>query len=162
MYARPVIWYHVSHSPILLVISRDPEGKEKDDFFFTTDLHATPSDVIEAFAGRWSIEDTFKNTKQLLGAEHPQTWKGPGPERAAVIGLWLYSAVWAWFLRHRHKTHALPFRPWYSKKTHPSFADALAALRRVLWRQQIISRFGKASVHYNISKFLLDALERAA
>ena len=33
-----------------------------------------------------SIEDTFKNTKQSLGSEEPQTWKGQGPERAAVIG----------------------------------------------------------------------------
>jgi hypothetical protein len=45
--------------------------------------------------GRWSIEDTFKNTKQSLSSEEPQTWKGQWPERAAVISLWLYSMVWA-------------------------------------------------------------------
>jgi len=27
------LWYSVSHNSVLLVISRDPAGKEKDDFF---------------------------------------------------------------------------------------------------------------------------------
>jgi len=34
VYTRQVIWYWVSHQPILLVISRDPLGKERDDFLF--------------------------------------------------------------------------------------------------------------------------------
>jgi len=38
VYIRVVLWYTVSRNPILLVISRDPNGKEKDDFFFTTDV----------------------------------------------------------------------------------------------------------------------------
>jgi len=38
VYTRQVVWAHVSKTPVLLVISRDPSGKEKDDFFFTTDL----------------------------------------------------------------------------------------------------------------------------
>jgi hypothetical protein len=70
---------------VLLVISRDPAGKEPDDFFFTTDLSLKPAAVIEGFAGRWSIEDTFKNTKQVVGGQEPQTYKGPGPERAAML-----------------------------------------------------------------------------
>jgi hypothetical protein len=56
----------------------------------------TPAPFSMLFTtGRWSIEDTFKNTKQSLGSEEPQTWKGQWPERAAVISLWLYSVVWA-------------------------------------------------------------------
>ena len=37
LYSKVVMWYKVSAQPVLLVISRDPEGKEKDDFFFTMD-----------------------------------------------------------------------------------------------------------------------------
>ncbi|GAJ17058.1 unnamed protein product, partial [marine sediment metagenome] len=94
IYTRKVVWYRVSQKPVLLVISRDPTGKEKDDFFFTTDLSLTAAEVISGFAGRWSIEDTFKNTKQFIGGQEPQTWKGKGPERAAALSLWLYSAIW--------------------------------------------------------------------
>lgn len=43
-------------------------------------------------------EDTFRNTKQLLGGEQPQTWKAQGPERAAALSFWTYSAVWLWYL----------------------------------------------------------------
>ena len=64
VYARLVLWYHVQPDrSVLLVISRDPSGKEKDDFFFTTDLDMHPATVISEFANRWPIEDTFRNTK---------------------------------------------------------------------------------------------------
>jgi hypothetical protein len=160
--AKVVIWYKVSPDPVLLVISRDPAGKEKDDFFFTTDLELLPARVVEAFAGRWSIEDTFKNTKQLLGAEEPQSWKNLGPERAAVIGLALYALVWTWYIKHGYRKNTLLHAPWYPDKARPSFQDALAALRRILWQDRIISMFGKPSVHYKITQFLIAALEKAA
>jgi hypothetical protein len=162
VFATVVLWYKVSHDPVLLVISRDPTGKEKDDFFFTTDLELLPAGVVETFAGRWSIEDTFKNTKQFLGAEEPQSWKKQGPERAAVIGLVLYSLVWTWYLKHGYRKNIFRRSPWYPAKTHPSFQDALATLRRTLWLDRIISMFGKPFVHYKITKFLIAALEKAA
>lgn len=162
VYARVVIWYKVSHSPVLLVISRDPAGKEKDDFFFTINLKLTPAEVIGGFAGRWSIEDTFKNTKQSLGSEQPQTWKGQGPERAAVISLWLYSMVWAWYIRYGYRKNRIPMMPWYAAKSHPSFQDALAALRRVLWRKRIIIMFGNHTVPARIIEFFIDAVASAA
>jgi hypothetical protein len=162
VYSKVVIWYKVSHRPVLLVISRDPAGNQKDDFFFTTDLNLTPAEVIGGFAGRWSIEDTFKNTKQSLGSEEPQTWKGQGPQRAAVISLWLYSVVWAWYIRYGHGKTRLPFIPWYPSKSYPSFQDALAALRRVLWRKRIIVMFGNHTVPARITEFLIDALAPAA
>jgi hypothetical protein len=162
VYTKVVIWYKVSAQPVLLVVSRDPEGKEKDDFFFTTDIDASGAGVIETFAGRWSIEDTFKNTKQYLGAEQPQTWKGQGPERAAVMGLWLYSVIWAWYIRHVYRTGTVQTKPWYLAKVNPSFQDALAALRRVLWRERIIAMFEKHPVPKRIANFLVDSLSAAA
>jgi hypothetical protein len=162
VYAKVVIWYKVSHMPVLLVISRDPARKEKDDFFFTTDVSLTPAEVIGGFAGRWSIEDTFKNTKQSLGSEEPQTWKAKGPERAAVISLWLYSVVWAWYLRYGYQKNSIPIMPWYATKTHPSFYDALTTLRRVLWRKRIIIMFGNHSVPVRITEFLINAVATAA
>ena len=40
------------------------------------------------------IEDTFKDTKQFIGGQKPQTWKRQSPERAAMLSLWLSSVVW--------------------------------------------------------------------
>jgi len=163
VYARQVIWYHVSHQPVQLVLSRDPTGHEEDDFFFTTDLTMKPGEVIGHFSDRWCIEDTFKNTKQLLGGQQLQTWKHGGPERAAALSFWLYSLVWAWYLQQpRRRKISLRRRPWYPAKRRPSFADALAVLRWALWPERIKSMFGKRTAHEQVTRFLIDALVLAA
>ncbi len=162
VYARKVLWYHVSKQPVLLVISRDPTGKEKDDFFITTDVTMKSAEVIGHFADRWCIEDTFKNTKQLLGGQHPQTFKRQGPERAAALSLWLYSLVWLRYLTQKHHQRTFLVWPWYPHKATPSFADALSSLRRVLWQKQIKSMFGKRIVHDKNYEFLIEALASAA
>jgi hypothetical protein len=162
VYTREVLWRHVSKVPVLLVISRDPEGHERDDFFFTTDRSLTAAQVIGGFAGRWSVEDTFRNTKQFVGGEEPQTWKGPGPERAVMLSLWLSSVVWLWFLQQPARMHKVTGPAWYPGKTRPSFQDALAALRRHLWGQRIKAIFGKSSGHNKNLAVLVEALSRAA
>lgn len=162
VYTRIVLWYAVSRTPVLLVICRDPEGKEKDDFFFTTDLRMTAQEVLECYNDRWAIEDTFKNTKQLLGGQQPQTFKGQGPERAAVLSFWLYAVVWMWYLSQKTENRYFMVQPWYSQKATPSFADAIACLRRCLWRERIKYMFGNSAVHDKKFEFLLEALAPAA
>ena len=162
VYTRVVLWYTVSRNPIMLVISRDPNGKEKDDFFFTTDVTMEPAEVLGCYADRWAIEDTFKNTKQLLGSQQPQTYKGKGPERAAGLSLWLYSMVWLWYLKQKSRKRYFIVQPWYRQKLAPSFADALSCLRRELWQERIKCMFGVSAVHDKKLEFLLEALAPAA
>ena len=162
VYARKVLWYRVSQQPILLVISRDPEGKEKDDFLFTTDVTMDPATVIGIYADRWAIEETFKNTKQLMGGQQPQTFKGQGPERAAGLSLWLYSMVWLWYLLQKNNHRTFRVSPWNPTKATPSFADALRGLRRELWTERIKQMFGINAVHDKKFEFLLEALAPAA
>ena len=162
VYTRVVLWYTVSRKPILLVISRDPNGKEKDDFFFTTDVTMDPAEVLACYADRWAIEDTFKNTKQLLGGQQPQTYKARGPERAAGLSLWLYSMVWLWYLKQKPRQRYFIVPPWYRQKLAPSFLDALSCLRRELWRERIKCMFGISAVHDKKFEFLLEALAPAA
>jgi hypothetical protein len=95
VWSRQVLWYVTDPDHlVLLVIVRDPKGVMHDDFFFTTDLEASPGDVASLYAGRWSIECVNREVKQCLHAEDPQSWKGKGPERAASLSLWLYAAIW--------------------------------------------------------------------
>ena len=162
VYTKVVLWYRVLHQPVLLVISRDPEGKEKDDFLFTTDVTMEPATVIGDYADRWAIEDTFKNTKQLIGGQQPQTFKRQGPERAAGLSLWLYSMVWLWYLLQKSNTRTFMVAPWNPTKATPSFADALRCLRRELWTERIKVMFGMSAVHDKKFAFLLEALAPAA
>lgn len=69
---RDVLWYGVFRTALVrLVIVRDPNGIEPEDFFFSTDLTATGAALASRYAGRWSIEVTFRDTKQDLGGENP-------------------------------------------------------------------------------------------
>lgn len=161
--SRVVLWYKACKDrPVLLVISRDPRGKEPDDFFFTTDIHASPAAVVERYAGRWSIEDTFRDVKQLLGGEDPQTWKRHGPARAAALSFWIYSAVWWWHLSAYGSSCSWPSRPWYTSKSSPCFADALASLRSVLWRRRIYPSSPLQPLDPEIIDGVIAVLARAA
>jgi len=80
VHVRDVLWYRVNKADLVrLVIVRDPDGIEPDDFFFTTDLAATGAEVASRYTGRWSIEVTFRDVKQNLGGENPQSWKRKDP-----------------------------------------------------------------------------------
>ncbi len=161
--ARPVLWYQVCPDRlVLLVIVRDPSGRQPDDFFFTTDLEASPDAVASQYAGRWSIEDTFRNVKQFLGGEDPQTWKGHGPERAASLAMWLYAVVWHCYIATKGSRASWPSLPWYTRKSTASFADALAALRRALWRKHIFAKSASGPLTPKIVETLIEVLARAA
>lgn len=158
-----VLWYRVNKTSLVrLVIVRDPDGNQPDDYFFTTDLTATPAEVISRYADRWAIEICFRDVKQDLGAHNPQSWKRQGPERAAALSLWLHAATWCWYLdTHPHGQTWTP-RPWYRTKTTPSFLDALAALRRTLWSQRITAMSRSGNDDRKTTEAPLDTLAHAA
>jgi hypothetical protein len=163
VHSRIVLWYAVSKErPLLLVISRDPEGKEKDDFFFSTDLSLCPERMVSEFANRWGIEDTFRNVKQFLGAEEPQSWKGEAPLKAAGFAYLLYGIVWLWYLRCKTTVVTLRVTPWYAAKSTPSFMDALAEIRRTLWANRFSNTPTNPSEFIKICTILIHALSRAA
>jgi hypothetical protein len=159
----PVVWYAVCPDrPLLLVIVRDPDGELPDDFFFGTDLAIPPEAVASGYAGRWSIEVTNRDSKQLLGAEDPQCWAKDGPARAAALSLWIYSAVWVWYLACHEALPTWKTRPWYTAKRTPSFADALASLRHALWARRISEGSESPSLLVKIPELLMDTLAEAA
>lgn len=162
IYTKRVLWYNACpNQEVLLVIARDPNGKEPDDFFFTTNLEASGKAVVEAYYGRWSIEDTFRNTKQYLGGEDPQTWKGEGPLRAAALSFWIYSAVWYWYIKAHGSNPIWSQTPWYPAKRTPSFADALAALRTILWGKKIFARSAPGPLPRKFAHVLISVLATA-
>ena len=163
VHVADVLWYRVNKtSMVRLVIVRDPDGVEPDDYFFTTDLHAAAVDVIARYADRWAIEVCFRDTKQDLGRQNPQSWKRKGPERAAALSLWLHAATWCWYLDTHPAGQTWTPRPWYSAKSTPSFLDALAALRRVLWSQRITTMSCSKPDNTKITEAILDTLAYAA
>lgn len=163
VHVRDVLWYSVNkHDLLRLVIVRDLTGAQPDDFFITTNLAATGADIASRYAGRWSIEVCFRDVKQHLRAEDPQSWKRQGPERAACLALWLHALIWCWYLQAHPTGWTWIPRPWYTRKATPSFLDALAALRRTLWSQRITAMSAQPQHPDEITTALLDTLAYAA
>jgi DDE superfamily endonuclease len=163
VWSREVLWYGVCPTAMIrLVVVRDPAGIEPDDFFFSTDLTMAPTDVISVYAGRWGIECTYRDVKQIVGGEQPQTWKGKGPERAAHLSFWLHGAVWLWYLANHDTAPTLNHQPWYPAKRTPSFADAIAELRRALWHERISPDTTPSPLSPEMATILIDALAMVA
>jgi hypothetical protein len=130
IWSRVVLWWKVARSrPLLLVIVRDPDGKEKDDFFFTTDLAASPAHVAEVFASRWGIEEVFREGKQLAGFSRVQGWRPATVERQAPFALLVLSLVKAWYV------HCVALRA--KPEELPPTSQMLTALRMGYWRRRI-------------------------
>jgi hypothetical protein len=136
------LWYDsAGPRPVTVVVTRDPSGKWRDDCFFTTDLTMTPTQIIETIARRWTLEVTFRDAKQCLGFEEPQSRTPKAVERTAPVAMVLYSATALWYARAGRalRERWFPERPWYSRKKRrnrtASFAVCLATLRRASWME---------------------------
>jgi hypothetical protein len=127
------VWPYVGGKEIFLfVLCRDPKGKYPDSLFVDTDCSAAPEAVIERYASRWSIEMTFRETKQHLGAGDPQCRREGSVVRAPMSAYWAYCFVVLWFVRHYSQKSRIFIvkRPWYPHKKQVTFSDMLALARR--------------------------------
>ena len=131
------LYYKAGKDRLLtIVLTRDVEGKRPDQMFYCTKLDWTAREILSAYACRWAIECTFENCKQFLGLEDPANRLPKAVARTAPMALFLYTLVVVWFHQTGHRLLRFPFRPWYTKKEEPSFADMLTTLRRVSYEEK--------------------------
>jgi hypothetical protein len=122
----------------------------------------SPALSVSDFSDRWSVEDTFRNVKQYLGAEQPQSWKDIAPERAGAFSYLVYGAVWLVRIEREGEKNATILREWYGEKGCVSFLDALADARKQLWDERIIAMSSSGSDLTIIQEILVNALVWAA
>jgi len=123
--------------PIRWLLVRDPRGELPPQAFLGTDLDAAPVDILQRFVSRWQLEVRFQDSRAHLGVETQRQWSDLAIIRTTPALLGLFSLVTLW-------THdlagALPLSArtaaWYPK-VHCTFSDAIAAVRRQIWQQQI-------------------------
>jgi len=97
------VWPHVlGLRPIQVVVVRDPSGKMRDGYLFTTNLEASSSWVITRFAWRWPIEVLFKASKQNMDVEAPQCWCKGSVEKVAPWAWSMQSVIMVWYLTAGH------------------------------------------------------------
>jgi hypothetical protein len=101
--AYEVVWPTVlGYRALQVVVVRDPSGRMRDCYLFTTDRQASLSWVITQFAWRWSIEVLFRASKQVLDLESPQHWSQESVEKLAPWVWSMQSVVMVWYLTVGH------------------------------------------------------------
>jgi len=156
------VWYHsgLLPAPIRWVLVRDPSGESEPQAFLSTDLAAEPGRILGWFVSRWRMETTFQEVRVHLGVETQRQWSDLAILRTtpALLGLFSLVAVWANELACapigavRPRTAA-----WYDKR-EPTFSDAIAAVRRTLWRPPGLSMSHSGTETVEISAALLQRL----
>ena len=135
------VWYHAGMPvvPLRWVLVRDPRGGVEPKAFLSTDLGAQPIEIVSWYVRRWSVEVTFAEVRRHLGVETQRQWSDLAITRTTPCLLGLFSVV-ALVADRLYAEGALEARQsaWY-RKAAPTFSDALAAVRLVLWRAQSLS-----------------------
>ena len=142
---RLCLWYGTWRTdPVRVIGLRDTgrtSGSGYDLALVTTDLTATPEEIIARYAARWSIEVTFFDVKNILGVGQARNRVTKAVERTVPFGLFCHSLLIIWYHLHGHPTadvaHRRASAPWYGSKTEPATLDMLTSLRR----QIIAARF---------------------
>jgi hypothetical protein len=130
------VWHHngMPLAPIRWVLVRDPFGERDPQAFLSTDLDASPLDILGWFVRRWTTETTFEEVRRHLGVETQRQWSDLAILRTTPALLGLFSLITIW--SHELLGASIPLRPlgaaWYAK-AEPSFSDAIALVRRTLW-----------------------------
>jgi hypothetical protein len=139
--SQTAVWYHTGLPPVPIrwVLIRDLRGKFATQALLCTDLDATPLQIVSWFVLRWQLEVTFREVRAHLGVETQRQWSDRAIARTTPALLGLFSLVT--LLAHGQfdaQPATLPTSlaghqsAWYAKPL-PTFADALAAVRRHLW-----------------------------
>jgi hypothetical protein len=129
------VWYHSGMPPLPIrwVLVRDPQGTFEPQALRCTDLTVEPMQILAWFVLRWRLEVTWQEARAHLGMETQRQWNGMAIARTtpALLGLCSLVTLLAGQLT---REHTLPVRQavWY-RKPLPTFADAIAIVRRHLW-----------------------------
>src|SRR3954468_24116653 len=120
---------------IRVVLVDEPTGWRA---FFCTDTSATVADILTAVADRFSLEITFRDCKEVVGAGQQQVrfiWASIG---AFQVCLWTFTMTeaWAW---GRPATELVDrsASPWDTPLRRPSHADKRRAWRHALLGEEI-------------------------
>jgi hypothetical protein len=137
--SKTAVWYSTGlfAVPIRWVLVRDPQGEFKTQALLCTDLDADPEEIVGWFVMRWQLEVTFQEMRRHLGFETQRQWSDMAIRRTTPALLGLFSMI-TLFAHQRMGQAAGAFRrqaAWYRKRD-PTFADALALVRKELWAQE--------------------------
>jgi hypothetical protein len=157
------VWYHPGLPPVEIrwVLIRDPGGEFEPQALLSTSLGHTPQQRLEWFVRRWTMEVTLEEARAHLGIETQRQWNDLAIGRTTPAWLGLYALV-TLMAQELRKTAASWVRTaaWYSKE-QPTFSDAIALVRKHLWKQGHLSMSGSKPDMVKIPRSLVERLTDA-
>ncbi len=137
MVSATCVWYHSGMPPVPIryVLLRDPLGKFSPQALLCTDVSADPATIVSWFVLRWQLETTFQEVRRHRGLETQRQWNDLAIARTTPVLLGLFSLV-TLLADEKASEKALWVRCAACVKCVPTFADALAAVRRPMWEAQ--------------------------
>ena len=133
------VWY-VGGKPLVpmrWVVVKDFGERLKPCALLCTDTEAEPLRILRWHMLRWQVEVTFEELRAHLGMETQRQWSDQAIARTtpALAGLFSVVTLAADVLIERQGGVVPRATAWYAK-TSPTFADAIALVRRYIWAQQ--------------------------
>ncbi len=151
-------WYHSGLPSVAIrwVLIRDPQQQFTAQALLSTDLTASPEQIVTWFVERWQLEVTFQEVRAHLGLETQRQWSDLAILRTTPALLGLFSLV---TLYARELLQGAPLPPrqaaWYTKPA-PTFSDTLALVRRQLWSTALFSTSPPGTDLVQIPRAFLD------
>ena len=139
-FSRTGLWYTPRLPPVELryVVVADPAGKRRLEAFFSTDLPATPAQILPGVVRRWAVEVTVAEARAQLGVATQRQWSEQAIARTPPIRFAVFSLVTVLALRLSHDGQIpVPVTAWYHTP-EPTCADGLALVQRYLGRARYV------------------------
>jgi len=123
--------------PLRWILVRNPQEEFKTQALLCTDLKADPKKILSWFVMHWQLEVTFQEMRRHLGFETQRQWSDLAIRRTTPALLGLFSVVTLFAHQQmRQAVSVLQRQPAWYHKAHPTFAHALALVRKELWAQE--------------------------
>jgi hypothetical protein len=154
------VWYHAGKPPVPIrwVLIRDPHKSVESQALLATNLDQTPEQILTWFIRRWTMEVTLEEARAHLGLETQRQWNARAIARTTPALLSLYSIIT--LTTHQLLQKEFPtvrLTAWYAK-IHPTFADAMALVRRHLWDHMRFSTAQQETDMIKVPRALFDRL----
>jgi hypothetical protein len=163
VYTETAVWYCCRNLPVPTrwVLIRNRLGEFDPQAPLSTNLDHTPLQILSWFVRRWRMEVTFEEARAHMGIDTQRQWNELAIARTTPALFRLFSIV-TLMADQLIKGEVKPVRTaaWYEIQK-PTFADAIAIVRRCLWSNCHFSTSGQNKDVVIVPRVLFERLTDA-
>lgn len=152
-------WYRMGEALVAVrwVYVHDCTGTHRDEYFFTTDLTMSATQVVECYTQRWSIETTFQECRAYLHLESTKGYCQHTVLRCTPCLFGFYTLVVLLYVQLPASARTRGAVVWQGKST-VTFSDMMACVRRAIWKPWLLQTPEDRQGFAKLSRSLQDAI----